>query len=480
MNKIYGNIEQSFKNTFNENFYTEVQPQDFPSAQLISLNTDLLNFLNLSELSPSDALKVFSGQEPISNSIAIAQVYAGHQFGNFVPQLGDGRAKLLGDVKAQDNLSYDIQLKGSGPTAYSRSGDGLSALGPVIREYILSEAMFHLNIPTTRALAALSTGEVVYRQNTEPGGIFARVAKSHIRVGSFEYFLARNKTKEIKMLADFCIQKLYPEVLKDDYLEFFKQVCHKQIQLVAKWMSFGFIHGVMNTDNTSIAGETIDYGPCAFMDEFDFYKKFSFIDRQKRYCYINQAQIIQWNLSCLAQCLLPILNKNQHNDIQEEIESIAERVEDQWIKLMSLKLGFESNKIELVKSFLQLLQTHQLDFTLSFRHLSDYINNTPVKKDLSFIDNTPAQEAYIEFIKNWKSKLPATVNKDDLNLKNPLYIARNHQVQKAIDLAYKGDYSHFQLMNKILKNPFIKQNDDKDLFKAPQPEQRITTTFCGT
>lgn len=475
-------VQQDYKNSLTEEFYSEVTTKEFSSAQLIAYNKELGDFLNLPNLSDNEICKIFSGQKNISPSSPIALVYAGHQFGHFVPRLGDGRAKLLGNIKAKDQKNYDIQLKGSGRTKYSRRGDGLSALGPVIREYIVSEAMHSLGVPTTRALAAINTGEMVYREDMEPGGVFTRVARSHVRIGTFEYFFSQGDEKALKLLADFCMKELYPEC--KTYVEFFKAFCEKQIQLVSQWLSLGFIHGVMNTDNMSIAGETIDYGPCAFMDEFDFYKKFSFIDQNGRYAYINQAPILQWNLSNFAQCLLPIIPEDDHETLNQELETITPRVESEWLKLMSEKLGFETSNIEIVKQFLQLLQENQLDFTLSFRTLSKFTTTLPKDKDLYFIKDTKAQKAYTEFIQNWQ-KEHKTQNtnienlKQKLNNKNPIYIPRNHLVQKAIEQSYQGNYELFHKLNEVLKTPF-KENPDIDFHLPPTEDNRVTTTFCGT
>lgn len=475
-------LRQDYKDQLTKDFYSEVTAQEFSSPKLIAYNKELASFLNLPDMSNDEACMVFSGQKNISSSTPIALVYSGHQFGHFVPRLGDGRAKLLGNIEAQDQKTYDIQLKGSGRTEYSRRGDGLSALGPVIREYIVSEAMHHLGVPTTRALAAVTTGEQVFRENMEPGGVFTRVARSHVRIGTFEYFFSQGDEKSLKLLADYCIQNLYPE--SENYLEFFKTVCEKQIKLVSQWLSLGFIHGVMNTDNMSIAGETIDYGPCAFMDEFDFYKKFSFIDRDGRYAYINQAPILQWNLSNFAQCLLPLIPEEQHESINEELETITPRVESEWLDLMSEKLGFQNTNIEIVKQFLQLLQENQLDFTLSFRRLSDFTKSLHNESELSFIKEPKAKQAYIEFIEKWQiehSEKKSNIENlnQKLNDKNPIYIPRNHLVQMAIEKTYEGNYELFHKLNEVLKNPFKIQSGN-DFHLPPTSENRVTTTFCGT
>ena len=275
--------------------------------------------------------------------------------------------------------------------------------------------------------------------------------------------------------------ELYPEC--KTYVDFFKAVCEKQIMLVSKWLSLGFIHGVMNTDNTSISGETIDYGPCAFMDEFDFYKRFSFIDQNGRYAFINQAPVLQWNLSNLAQCLFPLIPEEQHKSLNEELESITPRVESEWLRLMSEKLGFETTNIEIIKQFLQLLQENQLDFTLSFRTLSDFTKTLPNEDDLYFIKETTAKKPYIEFIQNWQKEHETRNSnletlKQKLNNKNPIYIPRNHLVQIAIEQAYEGDFESFHKLNKVLQTPFKVQECDFHL--PPTEENKVSTTFCGT
>ena len=293
-----------------EDFYQVINPLPVKAPRIIAFNEELAEYLGL-EIDPKDAVKFFSGNSIPDNTTPIALNYAGHQFGNFVHELGDGRATLLGEIEV-DKERFDIQLKGSGPTKFSRQGDGRSALGPVIREYILSEAMHHLNIPTTRALAAVLTGEHVFREEIEPGGILTRIAKSHIRVGTFEYFASRQQWDNVKLLADYTIQRHFPDIreLDNHYLELLKAVSQNQSKLIARWMGVGFIHGVMNTDNFSISGETIDYGPCAFMDEYDPATVYSSIDHGGRYAFGNQPSIAAWNLASLAGCLIALIDSD--------------------------------------------------------------------------------------------------------------------------------------------------------------------------
>ena len=360
-------------------FYSSVQTDPAPEADLIAWNTELAAHLGLDALDANrqKLTSIFSGTEPLPGGKTIALAYAGHQFGNFVPQLGDGRAALLGEVISPvDGRHYDIQLKGSGQTPYSRRGDGKSSLGPVLREYLLSEAMHRLGVPTTRALAAVSTGETVYRDAMEPGGVLTRVASSHLRVGSFQYLAARDHRDALKQLTDFAIARHYPDAASADspVLAFFSGVVEAQATLIARWMAPGFIHGVMNTDNCAISGETLDYGPCAFMDEFDINKVFSSIDRMGRYAYGQQASMAQWNLARLAECLM--LLEGEKEDYEEALERFAPRFEDEYFALMRAKLGLASHEegdSELVTAWLQHLQDHELDYTLSFRQLADRI-----------------------------------------------------------------------------------------------------------
>ena len=362
-----------------EIFYSSVRTDPAPGAELIAWNAELAAHLGLDALDADRErlTRIFSGGEPLPGGQTIALAYAGHQFGNFVPQLGDGRAALLGEVISPvDGRHYDIQLKGSGQTPYSRRGDGKSSLGPVLREYLLSEAMHRLGVPTTRALAAVSTGETVYRDTMEPGGVLTRVASSHLRVGSFQYLAARDHRDALKQLTDYTIARHYPDAAAADtpVLAFFSGVVDAQAILIARWMALGFIHGVMNTDNCAISGETIDYGPCAFMDEFDINKVFSSIDRQGRYAYGQQAAMAQWNLARLAECLM--LLQGEKADYESALESFQPRFEEAYFGLMREKLGLANHAdddVALVTAWLQHLQDHQLDYTLSFRELAGRI-----------------------------------------------------------------------------------------------------------
>ena len=470
-----------------EEFYQQINPTPVKNPSLLIFNEELANFLNI-ELTEDDKLNFFSGNKIPKDSIPVALNYSGHQFGNFVHQLGDGRAILLGEVRNK-NESYDIQLKGSGQTKFSRQGDGRSALGPVLREYILSEAMYHLGIPTTRSLAAVATGEHVVRDSFEPGGILTRVAKSHLRVGTFEYFASRQQWEDLKLLADFAIQKHFPEIRETDnhYLELLKKVASNQSILIANWMSVGFIHGVMNTDNFTISGETIDYGPCAFLDEYHPGKVFSSIDQSGRYAYGNQPSISSWNLASLAGCLIAFIDKDSDkaNELATEVlENYSIDTNQRILDLMCMKIGLDGSKKnnqEILRNLLKLMMDNESDFTITFRSLSDILLNN--------FDNLLAQfhqkDEVSGWINNWKSALNSE-NKNvgeiilNLNNTNPMYIPRNHQVQKAIEESYLGNFKVLEEMLDVLKNPFQENVSLSHYSEAPSEQQRVTQTFCGT
>ncbi|MBK24726.1 MAG: hypothetical protein CME70_12080 [Halobacteriovorax sp.] len=459
----------NFENTYSnlpEEFYEKADPASFPKASLLAFNYKLAEELGIDVSSKSEAqlAMIFSGQEILEGSEPLAMAYAGHQFGHFVPQLGDGRALLLGETKG-----FDIQLKGGGRTFFSRGGDGKSALGPVIREYILSEAMHQLKVPTTRALAAVLTNEPVYRQEAEPGGVFTRVAKSHLRVGTFQFFASRQDHKNLKVLMDYAIKRHYPKATSP--IEFLVEVAKAQAELTAIWTSLGFIHGVMNTDNSSIAGITIDYGPCAFMDEYKAQKVFSSIDRNGRYAFMNQGPITQWNILRLAECLIPLIDPDENkavSKIEESLKFLPGLIQEKIEEKFSEKLGLpDSNRI-LNHLFLSYLEENQLDFTLSFRNLPELFNGDS--------KGYPDTEKLQRFLSEWR---PVAKTKE-LHSINPLYIPRNHQVQRVIDDIYKGQLDSFKNMNKVLENPYS-FNQELDHFKEPPTnEQRVTETFCGT
>lgn len=476
-----------FQNTYVQlpkSFYAKVDAAPFSGPSLLEFNSQLATELgvNLSGRNPEDLAKVFSGQQVLEVSEPIAMAYAGHQFGHFVPQLGDGRALLLGEVVDLEGVRKDIQLKGSGPTPFSRNGDGKSSLGPVVREYILSEAMHHLGVPTTRALAAVRTGEKVYREQGLPGGVFTRVASSHIRIGTFEYFAARQANEELKLLADYAIDRHYPEIETEGgqrYLDFLECVAKAHAHMVAMWMSYGFIHGVMNTDNMSISGETIDYGPCAFMDHFSQSRVFSSIDHGGRYAYQNQIPIARWNLSRLASCLIPLVDSDEDRAIsrlEERLKACYPHYDQEYDLKMSMKLGFfapTEEAAEVLDMWLGFMEAEEIDFTIGFRRLCE----APETYD----DHL----RFKEFYDTWQGRLYAQSQSLDeakalMASVNPVYIARNHQVEAAIQASLRGDDQPFKELNEVLAKPFDRQSAFAIYEKAPESSERVQATFCGT
>ena len=470
------NFDNSYARLADE-FHANVEPNAAPSPSLLAWNGDLAAELGLDVVAndEKELVRIFSGTAQLSAAQPIAMVYAGHQFGHFSPQLGDGRAALLGEVVTDAGDRYDIQLKGSGRTAYSRGGDGKSWLGPVLREYILSEAMHRLGIPTTRALAAVGTGETVYRDGAKPGAVFTRVASSHLRVGTFEFFAARQNMESLKTLTDYAIDRHYPEANKSEapYLELFRHVADSHALLVAHWMAVGFIHGVMNTDNVAISGETIDYGPAAYMDEFRFDKVFSSIDQNGRYKYSNQAPIAQWNLARFAETLL-MLGAGK-SELEVVLAEFPGRYQDYYLGLMRHKLGLQDTReddAELISDWLKFLQGNEVDYTLSFRHLARRVDAT---------DNS----TFGEFETRWRKRLSeqeadSTEVEGLMNSVNPLFIPRNHRVEQAIQKAVQGDLSVFEDLNTVLAKPFDEQPEFAHYAEAPAMDERVTQTFCGT
>ncbi len=465
-------------------FYARVEPAAVPAPTLLAWNASLAAELGLEGLGGDEErlARWFGGNELPPGAEPIALAYAGHQFGQFVPQLGDGRAVLLGERLDASGRRRDIQLKGSGRTPFSRMGDGKSSLGPVIREYVVSEAMHALGVPTTRALAAVATGERVFRDAAFPGGVFTRVAASHIRVGTFEYFAARGDAEAVKTLADYAIDRHYPEAREAQApcRAFYRAALERQARLVAAWMGVGFIHGVMNTDNTAVSGETLDYGPCAFMDEFSFDKVFSSIDHHGRYAYGQQGNIAHWNLARLADCLLLI--DDDRDAWQAELERFPALFESEWLGRMARKLGLatdEEDDADLIGDWLACLQRQGLDYTLSFRRLADRLQAG------ANADGGAGASAFGEFEDRWRSRIAregrdAEAVRAAMNAVNPVYIPRNHQVERAIALAIAGDLSVFRDLNEVLRRPFEEQPQFADYAEPPQPEERVTRTFCGT
>ena len=470
-----------------EEFYQQINPTPVENPSLLQFNDELAELLKIS-LEEQEKLDIFSGNKIPSDSIPIALNYSGHQFGNFVHELGDGRAVLLGEINNQ-NGNYDIQLKGSGLTKFSRQGDGRSALGPVIREYIVSEAMHYLDVPTSRALAAVATGEYVARDNFEPGGILTRVAKSHLRVGTFEYFASRQQWQDVKLLADFAIQRHYPEIRETNnhYLELLKKVAENQSILISKWMGVGFVHGVMNTDNFSISGETIDYGPCAFLDEYHPGKVFSSIDQNGRYAFGNQPSISAWNLASLAGCLIAFIDKDSDkaNELATEVlDNFSVETNRRILNLMCQKIGLDGSikeNHEILRKLLKIMMDNEADYTITFRSLSKILENDTQK----FLSQFKQKAEINIWIRDWQNAIEKenkekSLLKKELDAINPVFIPRNHLIQKAIDESYEGNYDLMKEIINVSKTPFDGELENSVYAEAPSKDQRVTQTFCGT
>ncbi|MEO8309131.1 MAG: protein adenylyltransferase SelO, partial [Pseudomonadota bacterium] len=422
-----------------------------------------------------------------------AMAYAGHQFAHFVPQLGDGRAILLGELQAADGQLYDLQLKGAGRTPFSRAGDGRAALGPMLREYLISEAMFALGIPTTRALAVVTTGQQVLREEPQPGAVLTRIAASHLRVGTFEFFAARGDTQAVRALLDYAIQRHYPHRFANSgdvtnrALAFLECVAHRQAALIAQWMSVGFIHGVMNTDNMAISGETIDYGPCAFMDQYDPGTVFSSIDQRGRYAYGNQPAIAQWNLARLAETLLPLIDVDQSTAVASAtavIEAFSANFDAQLLALMRRKVGLsnlQDDDPRLIGDLLALMREARADFTLTFRYLAGAARDEAPLRALF------ADQALLDaWLGRWRSRLeadpqPTEQRRLQMLQVNPAFIARNHQVEAALNAAsQRDDLAPLRTLLTVLQRPFDEQPAHAVLMQPPLESQRVLATFCGT
>jgi uncharacterized protein YdiU (UPF0061 family) len=477
-----------------ERFFARVQPTHVAAPGLIKLNQALASDLNL-DISGLDApalAKLFSGNVLPLGTVPIAMAYAGHQFGHFVAQLGDGRAILIGEMRDRAGVLRDIQLKGCGRTPYSRSGDGRAALGPVLREYLISEAMHALGIPTTRSLAAVTTGESVQRETTQPGAILTRVAASHVRVGTFEYFAARGDAAGTKILADYVIDRHYPLCAHDKspYLALLKQVVSRQAALVARWMNVGFIHGVMNTDNMAVSGETIDFGPCAFMDTFDPATVFSSIDERGRYGFANQPNAALWNLARLAETLLPLIDADTQRAVgvaTEAIETFETLFKDCWLDGMRRKLGLstsEQGDRQLAEDLLQAMQRNQADFTLSFRALCAAARDP--QGDAMARGHFLNAGDYDEWAQRWRARMSreaTTLNlrAESMQQANPAYIPRNHRVEQVIVAAVeRGDFAPFEELSQVLAAPNVARAAFARYANPPQPGERVLQTFCGT
>lgn len=476
-----------------ERFFARLDPTPVKAPALVRLNEPLARDLGLDVawLGSPEGVAMLSGNAVPSGAYPIAAAYAGHQFGGFSPQLGDGRAILLGEVLGKNGQRVDIQLKGSGPTPFSRNGDGRAALGPVLREYIISEAMAVLGVPTTRALAAVTTGQPVRRETALPGAVLTRIASSHIRIGTFQFFAARGDTEALRSLADHVIARHYPAAANADapYLALLDVVIAAQAELIARWMTLGFIHGVMNTDNMSIAGETIDYGPCAFMDAYDPATVFSSIDERGRYAYGNQPPIALWNLTRLAEALLPLLSEDQDTAVsiaQGALGRFNERFQPALLNGFRRKLGLASESdddVELVRDLLELMHRQQADFTLTFRSLSD---DAALAGEGCCRDLFRDAAGFDVWEARWRQRVQAETmtpaqRRDAMRCVNPLFIPRNHRVEAALNAAVeRGDFTPFEDLLGVLARPFEEQPGREDYALPPQPDERVLATFCGT
>ncbi|MDC0876108.1 YdiU family protein [Candidatus Pelagibacter sp.] len=475
----FDNTYSKLSNTFKE----DIKPTPVHDPELIILNKKLAKDLNLdfSKIDKEELSKIFSGNSLPKGSTTIAQAYAGHQFGHFT-MLGDGRAVLLGEHLVNNTNRFDIQFKGSGRTSFSRSGDGRAVLGPMLREYIISEAMHALNISTTRSLAVVKSGEKVVRESLLTGAILTRVASSHIRVGTFQYIAARQNIDDLNTLVDYTIQRHYPEIKssKDKALDLLNLVMEKQCQLVINWMRVGFIHGVMNTDNMAISGETIDYGPCAFMDIYNPKTVFSSIDKLGRYSFSNQPPITKWNLTRFAECLIPLIDKNEDKAIKiatEAIDNFQNIYESKWLNMMRDKLGLfgeDKNDKKLIDDLLIWMENNKADYTNTFCYLMNIkIQNYEIYKDKNFIN----------WLNTWQQRLSKNNNSkeqslDLMKISNPVVIPRNHKVEEALDAAHKGDLKILNRLLSVLNKPY-EIDETIEEFQSPSFDNEYQT-FCGT
>ena len=471
--------------TLPSEFHSHVLPKKVASPKLAIFNHDLSTELgiNFSSLQPEEISNLLSGNIIPDGSSLIAQSYAGHQFGHFTI-LGDGRAILLGEHILGDER-FDIQFKGSGPTPYSRSGDGLAAIGPMLREYLISEAMHHLNIPTCRSLAVVETGEDVIREQKYPGAILTRISRSHIRIGTFQFAVIQEDKSLVKKLFNYTIERHFPNLIesKNKALDFLYLIIDQQAELITNWMRVGFIHGVMNTDNVALSGETIDYGPCAFMDHYDPLTVFSSIDHQGRYSFANQPIIAQWNLARLAETILPLISDNNEKALklaEEAINAFADLYQIKWLDMMRRKIGLITKKNEdkdLISELLDTMQKHKADFTNTFRFLSE---------DVLSGDDIFKTEEFLTWYKKWKLRLKKESNtfeniKKIMDTNNPRVIPRNHLVEKALKSAEEGDLETIVDFSKIIKNPYSSSIDvPKKYLNPPNDNEKVLQTFCGT
>jgi uncharacterized protein YdiU (UPF0061 family) len=480
-----------------ERFYCRLDPTPVAAPRLVKVNVDLAGALGLDPdaLASERGVEILSGNCVAEGSQPLAIAYAGHQFGHFVPQLGDGRANLLGEVTARDGVRYDIQLKGSGPTPFSRGGDGRAALGPVLREYIVSEAMSALGVPTTRALAAVTTGERVLRERVLPGAVLTRVAASHLRVGTFEYFAAQRDTEGVRILADYAIARHYPDAAhaKNPYRALLDAVIARQAKLVAHWMRLGFIHGVMNTDNTSISGETIDYGPCAFMEAYDPATVFSSIDHQGRYAYGNQPRIALWNLTRLAETLLPVLVQEEGSEeaalasANEALAAFPGVFEISRLVGLRRKLGLFTERdgdAALAQDLLERMTANRADFTLTFRRLCDAAAGPGYDSGVRVLFTDPG--TYDSWATGWRERLEEELVSGEeraiaMRKVNPAFIPRNHLIETALNAAVeRQDFQPFEELLDVVSRPYEGRPGSERYGMPASPEESVTRTFCGT
>lgn len=496
-----GSVEFGFENSYArlpERFFAHVLPTRVAAPRLIKLNVELARKLRLDPgaLSSTAGVEVLAGNRVPEGAEPLAMAYAGHQFGYFVPQLGDGRAILLGEVTGEDGVRYDVQLKGPGRTPFSRGGDGRAALGPVLREYIVSEAMAAFGVPTTRALAVVSTGERVFRETALPGAVLTRVASSHLRVGTFQFFAARGDMEGVRVLADYAIARHYPEAesAAHRYRALLDGVIGRQARLVAQWLLLGFVHGVMNTDNTSISGETIDYGPCAFVEAYDPETVFSSIDQMGRYAYANQPRAAQWNLARLAETLLPLmdeeLGQGQEAAIAAANAALAgfePLVDAARLAGLRRKLGLRTERDgdeALGTALLERMADNGADFTLTFRRLCDAAAEEANDAGVRALFTDPA--AYDTWAATWRERLrqepgSATERAAQMRAVNPAYIPRNHLVQEVIEAATeREDFAPLEGLLEALSRPFEEQPGLERYSLPARPEEQVTRTFCGT
>jgi uncharacterized protein YdiU (UPF0061 family) len=484
------------QNTYSElpaRFYARVAPIPVKDPRLVVFNSRLADELGLDPAAlEREGATLFSGNQTPEDAEPIALAYAGHQFGGFSPQLGDGRAILLGERVGRDDVRRDIQLKGSGRTPFSRNGDGRAALGPMLREYLISEAMHALGIPTTRSLAVVTTGEQVVREDLLPGAVLTRVAASHIRVGTFEYFAARGDRDAVDKLLDYVITRHYPEArgAAVPALAVLEAVAQRQAALIADWMSVGFIHGVMNTDNVAISGETIDYGPCAFMDHYDAKTVFSSIDHAGRYAYGNQPAIAQWNLARFAETLLPLLDSDDGKAIElatAVVKSFMPVFDAGLLARMRRKIGLateQESDVKLISALFETMTSASADFTLTFRRLAQSAEEPA--SDASLLELFEPSSGIADWLRRWRERLtsePRNAAERATNMRrvNPAFIPRNHRVHAALEAASThADLGPFHRLLKILEHPYDEQSGHSEFEQPPAPGERVLRTFCGT